>query len=59
MTHHYYYYDPKILDLSKMRDECERRAEGDYYKDSEDSVIHYHKASEECNGNCESYPIDA
>jgi hypothetical protein len=43
-------------DLFKMRDEAERRQRGDYHNKPASSKLHFHKAGEECNGRCESYP---
>jgi hypothetical protein len=43
-VHHYYYYDPKKIDLTKMRDDAQQRLDGTghYRGGREESVIHHH-----------------
>jgi len=55
--HEYYYYDPTVLDLGKMREECELRARGDTYLKPTPSRLHFHKYDEKCNGKCETYEV--
>lgn len=49
-TVHYYYGDPKTLDLTKMREEAEIRARGSevYHNEPATSIIHFHTADATC-----------
>jgi hypothetical protein len=49
--HHYYYTDPKTIDLNKIREECNARSDGKYFGlPPHKSYIHYHKYGELCKG---------
>ena len=45
-----YYYDPKVIDLSKLREEAQDYAtRGGWSKGPKmGTTIHYHRASDEC-----------
>jgi len=44
-----FYSDPKSLDLQKIRDEAEKRKEGDIRNTPVGTIIHFHKRGEACN----------
>jgi hypothetical protein len=62
MADHDYYmsYNEKghiVTDMDKMRDEAYRKQQGDYYADSESSVIHYHDYRDPCDKSDQSHSV--
>lgn len=51
-TRNLFYYDPKIIDLDKLREEATLAAVGRFYlhPDPEDAIIHFHDSEEPCKG---------
>lgn len=58
MTVHIYYYDPKTLDLNKLKEQATEISTGDYRTEPRPVVLHYHKVGEPCVGDCcDVYPV--
>lgn len=46
-----FYYDPKVIDLSRLRQDAETRSKGDVRHAGKPATIHYHKFGERCFGH--------
>ena len=44
-------------DVDKMREECLTKQSGDNYFAPCNAELHFHKADEECNDQCELYHV--
>jgi hypothetical protein len=47
--HEYYFTHEGVIDLTKVREECDKRRRGDSYKGPESSIIHFHKITQDCD----------
>ena len=54
----YYYYDPKIINLDKIREECYEKSHDTRMGPPSDCYIHYHKVGRPCSVRCEFYPAE-
>lgn len=48
---HLFYFDPDVVDLSKLREEAARSAAGDKRNAPRETTIHHHKVRTKCAGN--------
>ena len=57
-TVHMYYYNPKLIDLAKLREQACEIATGDYRTKPRPVVLHFHGARESCMGRIhEEFPL--
>lgn len=55
---HDYYIIPGTTDVDKMRDDAYRRQQGDYYnRESESTVIHFHRFNEPCDKDPDKHQV--
>lgn len=53
--HEYYFTHDGKIDLAKIREECEKRVQGDYYNDPATSLIHFHKFATDCDRDTQDH----